>query len=291
MYLYLFIHNFLQWSTYFVKEFILNILPLSQGVSMYSLSRLISSGYTLIFTSLPQSEVLWLRAFPLYSGNLWSITVSFNVPSFKEASWIYLIQMTLFPDSSVGKESTCNAGDLGSIPGLERCPREEKGYPLQYSDLENFMDCTVCGVTKKSQSRSDRTEQVSLSPLLRFTYACYQTLSPVSTGITPPHILTVTLIFNFYCITVTFSSVQFSRSVASDSLSPHGLQHAGPSSWWCHPAISSSVTPFSSCLQSLPASESFPMSQLFTWGGPKTGVLASASVFPINHPGLISFRM
>ena len=55
-----------------------------------------------------------------------------------------------------------------------------------------------------------------------------------------------------------------------------------PLSWWCHPAISSSVVPFSSCPQSLPASESFPMSQLFTWGGPSTGVSATASVLPMN---------
>ena len=78
------------------------------------------------------------------------------------------------------------------------------------------------------------------------------------------------------------SSVQFSCSVVSDSLRPHESQHARPpcpsptpgvhsnsrpSSQWCHPAISSSVVPFSSCPQSLPASESFPMSQLFAWGG------------------------
>ena len=78
------------------------------------------------------------------------------------------------------------------------------------------------------------------------------------------------------------SSVQFSRSVMSDSLWPHKLQHARllcpspspgvhsnshPSSQWCHPAISSSVVPFSSCPQPLPASDSFPMSQLFAWGG------------------------
>ena len=53
-----------------------------------------------------------------------------------------------FPDSSVGKESTCNAGDPGLIPGLGRFPGEGKGYPLQYSGLENFMDCIVRGVTK-----------------------------------------------------------------------------------------------------------------------------------------------
>ena len=55
-----------------------------------------------------------------------------------------------------------------------------------------------------------------------------------------------------------------------------------PSRWWCHPAISSSVVPFSFCPQSLPASGSFPMSQLFAWGGQSTGVSASASVFPMN---------
>ena len=84
-----------------------------------------------------------------------------------------------------------------------------------------------------------------------------------------------------------FSSVQFSHSVVSDSLRPHESQHARPpcpsptpgvhsdsppSSQWCHPAISSSVVPFSSWHQSLPASESFPMSQLFTQGGHSTGV-------------------
>ena len=94
-----------------------------------------------------------------------------------------------------------------------------------------------------------------------------------------------------------FSSVQFSRSVVSDSLRPHELQHARPpcpspapgvhsnsrpSSQWCHPAISSSVVPFSSCPQSLSASESFPMSQLFAWGGQSIGVSALASVLPKN---------
>ena len=91
--------------------------------------------------------------------------------------------------------------------------------------------------------------------------------------------------------------VQFSRSVVSNSLQPHGLQHARPPcpsptpgvhpnpyplSWWCHPAISSSVIPFSSCPQSLPASGSFPMSQFFASGGHSIGVWASASVPPMN---------
>ena len=98
---------------------------------------------------------------------------------------------------------------------------------------------------------------------------------------------------------VAFSStlVQFSCSVMSDSLWPHELQHIRPpcpsptprvhtkpcpSSRWCHPAISSSVVPFSSCPQSLPASGSFPMSQPLTWGGQSIGDSALASVLPIH---------
>ena len=94
----------------------------------------------------------------------------------------------------------------------------------------------------------------------------------------------------------TLLDVQF-RSVVSDSLQPHESQHtrppcpspapgvhwdSHPSSQWCHPAISSSAVPFSSCPQSLPASESFPMSQLFTWGGQSIGVSAFASFLPKN---------
>ena len=60
-----------------------------------------------------------------------------------------------YPDSSVDKESACSAGDLGSIPGLGRCPREGKGYPLQYSGLENSMDCIVHGVPKSWTRLSD----------------------------------------------------------------------------------------------------------------------------------------
>ena len=99
---------------------------------------------------------------------------------------------------------------------------------------------------------------------------------------------------------VQFSSVQFSCLVVSDSLRPHESQHARlpcpsptpgvhsdsrPSSQWCHPVISSLVIPFSSCLQSLPASESFPMSQLFAWGGQGTGVSALALFLPKKSQG------
>ena len=60
-----------------------------------------------------------------------------------------------FPCGSAGQESACNAGDLGSLPGLRRSPGEEKGYPLQFSGLENFMDCIVHGVTKSQTRLSD----------------------------------------------------------------------------------------------------------------------------------------
>ena len=99
-----------------------------------------------------------------------------------------------------------------------------------------------------------------------------------------------------YILVFSFS-FQFSRSVVSNSLRPPESQLARPpspspapgvysnscpSSRWCHPAISSSVVPLSTCPQSLPASGSFPVSQLFTWGGQSTGVSASASVLPMN---------
>ena len=104
------------------------------------------------------------------------------------------------------------------------------------------------------------------------------------------------VVANYYSLLV-WVSVQFSCSVVSDSLWPHESQHARPPcpsptpgvhsdsrplSQWCHPAISSSGVHFSSCPQSLPGSGSFPMSQLFAWGGQSIGVSASASVLPMN---------
>ena len=154
----------------------------------------------------------------------------------------------------MGKQSACNARDSSSIPGSGISAGERIGNPLQYSGLENSMDCIAHGVTK-SWTRLNN--------------------------------------FHFY----KFSAVQFSRSVVSDSLRPHELQHASPPcpsptpgvysnscpmSRRCHPTISSSVIPFSSCPQSLPASGSFPVSQLFASGGQSTGASASASVLPMN---------
>ena len=113
------------------------------------------------------------------------------------------------------------------------------------------------------------------------------------------HLDIITHLFpNLLCWFDSFQeAVQFSCSVVSDSLRPHGLQHARtpcpspapkacsnscPLSRWCHPTISSSVIPFSSCLQSFPASGSFPLSQFFSSGGQSIGVSSSASVLPMN---------
>ena len=113
-----------------------------------------------------------------------------------------------------------------------------------------------------------------------------------------------TLNFTLYSSSLFF--VQFGCLVMSNSLGPHGRQpsrlscpsptpvaysNSCPSSWWCHPTISSSVIPFSSCLQSFPALGSFPMSQFFAWGGESIGVSASKSVLPMNTQDWSPFRM
>ena len=102
------------------------------------------------------------------------------------------------------------------------------------------------------------------------------------------------------------SAYLFSHSVMSNSLHPHGLQHTKPpclapspgacsnscpSSWWCHPTVSSSVIPFSSCLQSFLALGSFPVSQLFSSGGQTIGVSASGSVLPVNIQDWFPLRL
>ena len=123
------------------------------------------------------------------------------------------------------------------------------------------------------------------------------------------HICLYTYVYKYKYCTYTHS-VQFSRSVVSDSLRPHESQHTKPPcpsptpgvhpdscplSQWCHPTISSSVVPFSSCPQSFPASGSLQMSQLFTSGGQSIGVSASTSVLPMNiqywfpYHGLVGF--
>ena len=134
---------------------------------------------------------------------------------------------------------------------------------------------------------------LSLTNSLRFGEHCAK-----NQGQKPKYIFSIfsytdSSLYHIWCI----RSDQISRSVVFNSLRPHELQYARPpwlsptpgvhsdsrpSSQWCHPAISSSVIPFSSCPQSLPASESFPMSPLITWGGQSTGVSASATVLSMK---------
>ena len=119
------------------------------------------------------------------------------------------------------------------------------------------------------------------------------------TGVKWDYVRKISAVFSFLSLTdeLVTLEVQFSRSVVSDSLWPHEPQHTRPpcpsptprvqpnpcpSSRWCHPTISSSVIPFSSCFQSFPASRSFQMSQLFTSGGQSIGVSALTSVLPMN---------
>ena len=110
-------------------------------------------------------------------------------------------------------------------------------------------------------------------------------------------ILRLQVKISIYLLKIIIVIYQFSRSVVSDSLRPRGPQHTRPPcpspppgvhpnpcplSQWCHPIISSSVVPFSSCPQSFPASGSFQMSQLFAWGGQSIGISASTSVLPVG---------
>ena len=165
----------------------------------------------------------------------------------------------------VVKNLPVNEGDIrdtGSIPGLGRSPGGGNGNPLQYSCLGNSMDRGAWRAMVHKVAKS----QIQLKWL--------------STA---------------HITEIQFSSFQFSCSVMSDSFGPRGLQHARPpcpsptprvypnsypSSQWCHPTISSSVIPFSSRLQSFPASGSFQMSQFFLSGGRSIGV--SALVLPRN---------
>ena len=143
--------------------------------------------------------------------------------------------------------------------------------PIVYSLLPSFIRKSLLKFHLPSAQFSLSSQKISWPKSLSFSY--------------------------MYCYSSPFITVQFSRSVVSDSLWPHGLWHDRPPrpsptprvysnscalSWWCHPTISSSVFPFSSCLQSFLVSWSFQMSQFFVSGGQSIGVSASASVLPMN---------
>ena len=177
-----------------------------------------------------------------------------------------------FPDISVCKESTCNAGNPGSIPASERSP-------------ENSMYHIVHGIAKSQTQLTD----FHFHPSWNLSQYCLHIFTSNHSNELPSH--------PWFALTVKFSLVQLSRSVVSDSLRPHELQHSRPPcpsptpivypnscplSRWCHPAISSSLISFSSHLQSFPASGSFQMSQLFTSDRQSIGVSASTLVLPMN---------
>ena len=170
---------------------------------------------------------------------------------------------------SVGKESACNAGDPGSIPGLGRSAGEGISYPLQYSWASLV------------------AQLLENPPAMQETWV--QSLDWERNG--------YPIQYSGLENSMDCRSSQFSLSVVSDSLRHHGPQHARPPcpsptpgvytnscpvNRWCHPTISSFVIPFSSHLQSFPASGSFPMSHFFTSGGQSIGVSASAAVLPMN---------
>ena len=136
------------------------------------------------------------------------------------------------------------------IPALGRSPGEGKGYPLQYSGLENSMDCMVHGSQKSQTQLND----------FHFPFCCSVTQS---------------------CLTLRPHGLQNHR-LPCPSPTPGACSDSCPLSQWCHPATSSCVISFSSHLQSFPASGSFPMSQFFVSGGQIVGVSASASVLPMN---------
>ena len=149
-----------------------------------------------------------------------------------------------------------------------------------------FAKCTVIlRIQNESLLNSGDTRQMSCNRSMQ-----YKILRPMKFLLCQTYYISPS-------VDMCFSSVQFSRSVVSNSSRPHGPQHTRPPcpspaprvysnssllSWWCHPTISSSVIPFCSCPQSFPASESFQMSQLFVSGGQSIGVSASASVLPIT---------
>ena len=164
-----------------------------------------------------------------------------------------------FPGGSDGKESAGKAGDRGSISGLGRSFLEGHGYPLQYSSLENPMDKGASQATVWV-AESDMTEQLTQNTSFSSVAQCCRTLRP--------------------------HGLQHAKAPCP-SLTPRAYSNSCALSWWCHPTISFSVVPFSSCPQSFPGSGSFLMSQFFTSGDHSIGTSASASVLPVNIQKLL----
>ena len=162
-----------------------------------------------------------------------------------------------FSGGSDDKKSACNVGELSLIPGLGRSGGEH-GNPLQYSCLENpYGQRSLEGYGPWGHKELDTTEQ--LNTLFYHPFSSVQLFSHVWLFATP-----------------WTAARQASMSITNS----WSLLNSCPSSQWCHPTISFSVVPFSSCLQSFPVS--FPMSQFFTSGGQSIRASVSASVLPMN---------
>ena len=150
----------------------------------------------------------------------------------------------------------------GLIPGSGRCPGEGNGSPLQCSCLENPMDRGAWGVTVHGVAKSRTWQTDYTTATTKKIFSSVQSLSCVHLFATP-------------------WTGQHARLLCP-SPSPRACSKSCPLSRWCHPTISSFAVPFSSCPQSFPASESFPMSRFFASGGQSIGVSASALVLPMN---------
>ena len=174
---------------------------------------------------------------------------------------------------------------------LQWLPSPRLGYKVRSWPSQGRV--TICsGVSWRNPEEGSSSRENSLKQGTRMSMEDFLPL--LSLNSSTERLLTTVMLKK------AFSSVQFSRSVVSSSLRPRESRHARPPcpsptpgvhsdshplSQWCHPAISSSVIPFSSCPQSLPASESFPMSQFFAWGGQSTGASALASFLPKKSQG------
>ena len=148
-------------------------------------------------------------------------------------------------------------------------------YPLQYSCLQKSMDSGAWQATSMGSQRAEHVERLnwcfylSLENCLSYSFAVVQSS-----------------VMSYSCDPWT----QHAR-LPCPSLFPRVCSNSCPLSQWCHPAISSSISPFSSCLQAFPASRSFLMSQVFSSGGQNIGVSASASVLPVNVQGWFPLRL
>ena len=210
-----------------------------------------------------------LRGKPFHSGsdrhtfNLMLALIRFyllcsqvlSIIPFSVWNWKLVYPSVGFPGGSDSKESPCNAGAPGLVPGMGRSPGKGNGYPFRYSCLENSMDrggwrAWVQGITKVTWLHDWVTNIFTFHSPVKYFFVYI--VSVQFSSVTQP------------CPTLRLHESQHVRPPCP-SPTPGVYSNSCPSSWWCHPSISSSVIPFS-CPQSLPASGSFPMSQPFMWG-------------------------